>query len=200
MFLPSTLAFCFKFNILPIPQRFLETSSTETLNIFSKVTWGSCTKTLRDIQPCTCAHDDICLFSYSWRVNSKSDSLLLPSTLTDLTFGITFSHTSYLTFKTIRGLRVLTYSHSSAFITSFLCNLYSQELQSHTGIQQSFHPYGAGTQMGSNGIWRQRLSWLQKEIKHPQLTGSEHNLGVGKDGTEELGERARPTAFHKLLN
>lgn len=154
MFLPSTLAFCFKFKILPIPQRFLETNSTEILNIFTKVTWGSCTNTFRGIQSCTCVHADICLFSFSWRVNPMSDSLLLPATLTDLTFGVTFAHTSYLTFKTIKGLRVSTHSHSSAFITSFLCHLYSQELQSHTGIQQSFHPYGTGTQMCSNGIWR----------------------------------------------
>lgn len=205
MLLPSIPAFCFKFKILPIPQRFLETNSTEILNIFSKVTWGSCTKTFRDIELCTCVslytcdHADICLFFFSWRVNPRGDSLL-PATLTDLTFGITLAHTSYLTFKTIRGLSLWTYSHSSAFITSFLCHLYRQEFQSHTGIQQSFHPHGAGTEMCSNGIWRQRLSWLQQKIKHTQFTGSEHNLGLGKDGTEGLVESTKPTAFRKLLN
>lgn len=65
-----------KFKIMPTPQRFLETSSAEALNIFSKVTWGSCTNNFRNIEPFTWVllyrlhHADICCFSFSWRGNS----------------------------------------------------------------------------------------------------------------------------------
>lgn len=129
-----------------------------------------------------------------------SDSLLLPAMATGLTLDITPPQTPCLAFKTIRGLSLLVSFPSSAFITSFLCQLYCQELQSHAGIQQSFHPCGAGTQACSNSIWRQRLSWLQQKIKHPQLTGSEHNLGVRKGGSEGSGESTIPYSISKAAS
>lgn len=116
---------------------------------------------------------------------------------TGLTLDITSPHTLCLTFKTIRSLMHLASFPSSAFITSFLRQLYCQELQSHTGIQQSFHPCGAGTQACSNGIWRQSLSCLQQKIKHPQFTSSEHNLGVGKGGSERSGESTKAYCIAK---
>lgn len=135
------------------------------------------------------------LSAEEWMVFS-SDSLLVSATATGLAQDITSPHTPCLTFKTIRGLSHLI-SSPFAFITSFLCELYCQELQSHTGIQQPFHPCGAGTQTCGNGIWRKRLSCLQQKIKHPQFTGSEHNLEVRKGGNERSSESTKAYRISK---
>lgn len=119
------------------------------------------------------------------------------SQVTNLILGNTSPHTPCLTFKTISGLNLSVSSPSSAFITSSLSQLYCQELQSHAGIQQSFHPRGAGMQACGNGIWGQRLSWLQQKIKHPQLTGSEHYLGIRKGGSKALGESTEAYCISK---
>lgn len=81
-----------RFKIMLTPQRFLETSSAETLNIFSKVTWGSCTNNFRNIEPSPGFYfTDCIMLTFAASLSAEegtvfpSDSLPLPATVTDLT-------------------------------------------------------------------------------------------------------------------